>query len=968
MAGGSLAFRVLGPLDVRRGGKPVAPAGARRRCLLAMLLLDAGQVVPVERLIDGIWGHQPPSTAIGLVQTYVSLWRRVLAEGASPDEPERLLREGHGYRLIVRAQELDLAIARDLADRGRAALSARDYVQAADLLTDALGQWRGVPLADLVGEPFHSAAVHGLLELRRAVLLDWVAALVNCGRGQEAVEPLTTVVDGDPLQEEMAEALVRTLCHVGRASEALDVLDRTRTALADALGVDPGERLKDLHLQVLRQDPALTASADSRVDLPLPLADDSFVGREAAMADLAKLLHSHRLVTLTGPGGSGKTRLAVEVAADQRESFGGAVHFVDASPITEGGDLPARVVSALGARIPGGQTAWQVLVSATADRPQLLILDNCEQIAGAATLVMELLRLSPQLKLLVTSREPLHAQGEQRYPVGGLSLDSPERQMPQDVGDGHAAYAPAVRLFVDRSAAVDPGLTYAGNDLEDIAEICRRLDGLPLPIELAAGWAGLLPPRQLLVALNEMMDVLSAADDGRPARQRTLRATMDWSYSLLDEPARRVLRRLSVFRAGFTTRFAATVLDEPLNGILLILRSLRDKGLLDLDTRVGGDAERGYRLLMTVREYAEERLVAAKEQPEALAQHADFFVSLAEAEGRELGGPGQTAAAERLGAHQDDIAAGLRWMANHADADRALDVAASLWRSWHLRSHLDEGRRLVQELADIAGPRAGTRSRARTDLCLGNLAYWQTRYEQALECYVRAEARFQGLGDAAGLAEATYDQGFALHLVGRTGEGQARLKEARERYRSLDDAVGEANAVAGLAFGLCNLGRLDEAAELAQTSLSVLREQADSFSIANTLGLLGMIRLAQGHLERAELLLREAMATHAAANHPTGVVWMLRGFATLALAHNEPRRALRLAAAADVLDPDQQGGFITGVTEPDVLTEAMRLLPAPEVQRVWEAGHAISIDDAIRDALSDDQPATAVPRQGEAVL
>jgi len=966
MAGGSLEFRVLGPLDVRRGGRSVAPAGARRRCLLAMLLLDAGQVVPVERLIDGIWGHQPPSTAIGLVQTYVSLWRRVLGEGASPDEPDRLLREGHGYRLIVRALELDVAIARNLADRGRAALAARDYVQAADLLTDALGQWRGVPLADLAGEPFHSAAVHGLVDLRRAVLLDWVAALVNCGRGQEAVEPLTTALDGDPLQEEVVEALVRTLCHVGRASEALDVLDRTRAALADALGVDPGERLRDLHLQVLRQDPALTAPADSRGDVPLPLASDSFVGREAAMAHLAELLHSHRLVTLTGPGGSGKTRLAVEVAADQRDSFGGAVRFVDASPITEGGDLPARVVSALGARIPGGQTAWQVLVSATADRPHLLILDNCEQIGGAASLVTELLTLSPQLTLLVTSREPLHAQGEQRYPVGGLALDPRGRQVPQT--EGAAAYPPAVRLFVDRSTAVDPGLTYAGKDLEDIAEICRRLDGLPLAIELAAGWMGLLAPRQLLVALNETMDVLTAADDGRPARQRTLRATMDWSYSLLDEPAQRVFRGLSVFRGGFTARIAATVLDEPLNGLLLILRSLRDKGLLDLDTRVGGDAERRYRLLMTVREYAQERLVAQNEQSEALGQHADFFVSLAEAEGRELGGPGQTAAADRLGAHYDDITAGLRWMAANTDPDRALDVAASLWRSWHLRSHLDEGRRFVQELADIAGPRADARSRARTHLCLGNLTYWQTRYDQALDWYSQAAAHFRELDDAAGLAEATYDQGFALHLVGRTGEGQARLKEARERYRSLDDAVGEANAVAGLAFGLCNLGRLDEAAELAQTSLSVLREQADSFSIANTVGLLGMIRLGQGHLERAEPLLREAMATHAAANHPTGVVWMLRGFATLALARKEPRRALRLAAAADVLDPDQQGGFITGVTEPDVLTEAVRLLPAPEVQRLWEAGHAISMDDAIRDALSDDQPANSGSRRGKALL
>src|SRR5512145_2004272 len=239
MAEDSLEIRVLGPLDVRRGARPVAPAGVRRRTLLALLLLDAGQVVPVERLVDGIWGYQPPSTALGLVQTYVSLWRRVLGEGAGPDEPERLVREGRGYRLVVRPHELDVAIARGLADRGRAALSARDYVQAADLLTDALGQWRGVPLADLAGEPFHSSAVHELLGLHRRVLLDWVAALVNCGRGQEAVEPLTSALDGDPLQEELAEALVRTLCHVGRASEALGVLDRTRTALADALGVDP---------------------------------------------------------------------------------------------------------------------------------------------------------------------------------------------------------------------------------------------------------------------------------------------------------------------------------------------------------------------------------------------------------------------------------------------------------------------------------------------------------------------------------------------------------------------------------------------------------------------------------------------------------------------------------------------------------------------------------------------------------
>jgi len=244
-------------------------------------------------------------------------------------------------------------------------------------------------------------------------------------------------------------------------------------------------------------------------------------------------------------------------------------------------------------------------------------------------------------------------------------------------------------------------------------------------------------------------------------------------------------------------------------------------------------------------------------------------------------------------------------------------------------------------------------------LCLGNLSYWQTRYEQALEYYARAIAHFRELDDCAGLAEAAYDQGFALHLVGRTGEGQASFEQARERYRSLKDAVGEANAVAGLAFGLCSLGRLDEAAELAQDSLSVLREHADSFSIANTVGLLGMVRRAQGDLDRAEPLLREALATHAAANHATGVVWMLRGFAALALDRNDPRQALRLAAAADVLDPDQQGGFMTGVTEPDVLTEAMRLLPTSEVQGLWEAGHAISMDNAIREALSEDQPANS---------
>lgn len=945
----ALGLRVLGPLEVLRGGRSIAPAGVRRRSLLALLLLEAGHVVSVERLVDGIWGEQPPAQATGLVQTYVSLWRGVLREGAVADEPERLVREGRGYRVVVLPGELDLEVARGMAEGGRAALAADDGVRAADLLGRALSQWRGEALADLAGEPFHAGAAHRLDELRRAVLLDWAAAVVACGRAQDAIVPLTAALEREPLEEPVAEVLARTLYGLGRASEALAVLERTRVALADALGVDPGERLAALHLQVLRQDPALSTSAHAAAGATLPMSHDSFVGREATVAEVAKLLGEHRLVTLTGAGGSGKTRLAVEVAHGQGERFVGGLCFVDASQVTTAGELPDRVVGALGARVPGGQTVWEVLAAATAEQPSLLVLDNCEQVAGTSGVVTRMLAATAHLNVLATSREPLHAQGEQRFPLAGLAVGTPDRT------SNASPPSPAVRLFCDRAAAVDPGSTFDRDNLDDVARICRRLDGLPLAIELAAGWVRLLPPRRLLAALEESLDVLRSEHGERPARQRTLRATMDWSYALLSVPAQGALRALSVFRAGFTTDAATAVTDQPRHELLLVLRHLRETGLLDVDTHTDAQDEPRYRLLQTVRDYGGEHLTAEGEQQEAKARHAAFFVDLAEREGRRLTGRGQTSAVDALAADRDDVAAALRWMVRYGDADRALLVAALLWRFWHLRSHLDEGRRLVTDLLESAGLRADMSVRARADLCLGNIAYWQMRHQEALEHYTWAATVFRDLDDVPGLAEALYDRGFALHQLGQTEQGQASLTEALDRYRDLDDTVGQAHAASALAFGLCNLGRLNEAAALAQDSLVVLRERADSFAVANTVGLLGMIRWVQGQLSEAEPLLHEALAAHAEAGHATGITWMLRGIAALALACDDPRRALRLAAAAEVLEPDRQGSVplqILGL--PDVRAEATRLLPTAEVTRLWDAGRALSMDEAVREALHHD--------------
>ena len=422
MESGEFEIRLLGPFDVRQRGRPTGPAGSKRRGLLALLALRADRVVPVGELIDGLWGAAPPASAANLVQTYVSAWRKALEPDRAGRGGSRIATVGPGYRLHVTAEELDLEHCSDLLTRARSAAAAGRHADAAGLLSRALELWRGPPLADLAREPFYPAAAERLDELYLQVVEVWAAAMLAAGHGDDAAGVLRQARERAPLRERLCELLMWALFQDGRQADALAVYEDTRRVLADEVGADPGEDLQDMHLRVLRQDSALRVTAAEPALHNLPRLADSFIDRETESRQVTELLAAHRLVTLTGTGGSGKTRLAIEVATGQAGNED--VFFVDAGPLADAVLLPERVASILGVRPAAGQGVLQALSAELARWQLLIVLDNLEHLAGAAPVVASLLSAAPKLRLLVTSREPLHVRGEQLYPVPPLAVPS----------------------------------------------------------------------------------------------------------------------------------------------------------------------------------------------------------------------------------------------------------------------------------------------------------------------------------------------------------------------------------------------------------------------------------------------------------------------------------------------------------------------------------------------------------------
>ncbi|MBW6439946.1 winged helix-turn-helix domain-containing protein [Actinoplanes hulinensis] len=663
---------MLGSFEVHGddGARTDVP-GARLRGLLIALALETGRVVPKAALVDWIWGGHPPADATNALHRLVSRLRKVLPDGAV---------EGHteGYRLTVEPDAVDAVRFARLVTAAHA--RAGDDPDRERLLREALGLWRGPAMRDvtLPDSAAFGAAVTRLEELRLAALED----RYESGAGHpELVPELTTLVAAHPLRERLAAALMRALAAAGRGSEALLVYQRTREALADALGVDPSPELSALHVALLRGD--ARRPEQRRTNLRAELT--SYVGKSADVAAVRELVAGHRLTTLTGPGGSGKTRLAAESARALLDDLPDGAWLVELTAIGPDGDVAQAALAGLGLRdtllgeaTPAGPL--ERLMAAVRDRETLLILDNCEHvIEAAAEFAHRVLGECPKLRILATSREPLGIVGEALWPVEPLAL-------PAD--DGDAAGSPAVRLLRDRAGAVRKDLGSDPATLSTMVRVCRALDGMPLAIELAAARLRTMSLDQLAHRLDDRFRLLTGGSRTALPRHRTLRAVIDWSWELLSEAERTMLRRLSVFSGGASLEAAERVCG---GDHLELLTSLTEKSLLVAE----GDGAPRYRMLGTIREYAGDRLAEAGESEQARRAHLDWCTDLAETAEPHLRRAGQLHWLALLQAEHDNIGAAMRGALATGDAPAAMRLAAAAGWYWWLSGNKTEGGELI---------------------------------------------------------------------------------------------------------------------------------------------------------------------------------------------------------------------------------------------------------------------------------
>ena len=681
---------LLGPLEVRTDdGREASVPGARLRALLAALALRPGQVVPKASLVDWIWGQQPPADAANALQRLVSRLRRALPAGVIEGQPD-------GYRLRVEPDAVDAVRFGHLVIAGQAA--AGDGARRARLLGEALGLWRGAALQD-IGLPDSAAldaAVVRLEELRLTATEERAEAEIALGRGAVLVTGLTELAAAHPLREPLAAALMRALVAAGRDSEALLVYQRTREALADTLGVDPSAGLSALHVALLRgelgQRPQ-TRATNLRAELT------SFVGKEADVAAVGGLIATRRLTTLTGPGGSGKTRLATETARTLPFALPDGAWLVDLAAIGPDGDVAQATLTALGLRdtLLAGATDAELtgrLITALRESEALLILDNCEHVIGqAAVFADRVLGECRRLRILATSREPLGITGEALWPVEPLAVPG------DDAGPDEIGSSPAVRLLLDRAQAVRPDLVADDRTRAVIARICRILDGMPLAIELAAARLRTMSVDQLASRLDDRFRLLTSGSRTARPRHQTLRAVIDWSWALLSEAERTVLRRLAVFAGGASLEAAERVCAGGAaapDQVLDLLTALAEKSLLT------AEAER-YRMTGTIREYARQRLTEAGEADVARHAHLAYFTGLTEAAEPHLRRAEQVRWLAALEADHDNITAAMRGALAAGEAEAAMRLAAGAGWYWSMSGHKAEGLELLTAAAAVPG-------------------------------------------------------------------------------------------------------------------------------------------------------------------------------------------------------------------------------------------------------------------------
>ncbi len=994
-----MEVRILGPLEVRVGERPVVVRAGRPRSLLAVLVLRLGERVSTDTLIDAVWGPQASGGTVNALRILVSYLRKALEPAAGELAIETV--EG-GYRLVadrnsVDAYRLEAAVA--------AAARTDDPAGRLREVETALAAWRGSPLPEVADEEFAQADLQRLHEVRLTALEQRVDALLDLGRHSEAVAELHHLVAVHPLRERFHAQLMTALYRSGRQAEALSVYERARRRLAEELGLDPGPELRALERAVLEQSPDLDAPSPSSsaasspaspdrgtpspgsptlVDEPdkegVPRPLEPLIGREGEVEQLADLVRSRRLVTLTGPGGAGKTRLAAELALRSEAS----AWWADLSAADSAESVVTTVAGAMDVAA-GQEERVPALVAQLRQRKGLLVLDTCERVRSALRPLLEaVLRECPQLHLLATSRQPIGAPTERVWPVPPLALPDPDSSAAEEI-----ARSAAVQLFVERAGNRRPGFRLTQANGPDVARICSLLDGLPLAIELAAAHAGALDVPAMLRVLDDRLRLL--VDEGRDDRQQTLRSTIAWSYELLTDDEARCFERLSVFAGPFPLAAAEAVAGEDLGrDALELLLGLTRQSL------VAPSADDRFRLLDTIRAFAGERLARRPaDERAARRRHAEWYTGVLS----DTTPHSRAVHLEGWRGHLRDALPVLRraldWCFSEGEDELGARLLSSLWWFWPREGVLEEaanwfprakalvpaGSALQADLLSSSGTHALSRgdldtavqecrtaaelyaqlgrrrSRAQALLGLG-VAHWAlANYPASARAHEEAGELFAAVGDAWGAA-------VCLGLRARTaidaGEHDlpARLDAAEAAaLRSHDDHVLSVVHMQRARLELA-AARHGEAARHARESLRLNERHGHREGFLGSLHLLGMAQLGQDDFAGAAETLTRALRSAVSMHHAGATAESLDGLAVLQARTERLADAAALLACVDDLR-ERTGIRRTPITE-QLLTHARaaiaRGLTPAELAHARMRGTALDLLD-LASELGEQHPA-----------
>lgn len=847
-SGDALEFRILGLLQVVLDGRVVELRAAKVRTLLGMLLISPNQVVAADRLAEGLWSDDRPDSAVNTLQGYMSQLRRAL--GGDPIQTR-----SPGYLLGVDEKHIDAVRFERLLDEGRRARARGDPNRAAFLLAQALELWRGEALADFTYAEWAQTAIARLQELRLVATEEWIEARLDLGEHREVLAELDALVSVHPLRERLWAARILAFYRSGRQADALRAYQELRRTLGEELGIAPSPALAALEESVLCQQ----ASLEWRPRHSLwrfPVARSTFVGRDQELKELKKLVEETGLLSVVGAGGIGKTRLAMEVAGALSGDYE-EVRLAELAALTDPALVVPEIARACDVGEENGRALLDTLVDALRMRHLLLVLDNCEHLVEAAAVVVDaILRGAPNVSILATSRQPLRIPGERIWRAPSLPVPLTDNLSPESL-----LSFDSVRLFATRAADIDARFMMTSESASAVAQLCRRLDGIPLALELAAARIATLSPAQIAARLDDRFRLLRGGSRAALPRHQTLSAAVEWSFDLCSPPEQRLFRRLSVFAGGFTLAAAEAICADdllPHDDILDVLAGLVDRSLVLIDP--SGEEPR-FDLLETLRAFGAERLSTTAEERGVQGRHLQFYSDLAtsaEAGIRRVRRPeasrSQHAWLDLLELEHDNLRAGLAHAAGTEDAVR---LAAALGRFWDLRNHFTEGQAwLSRALAEPSGE--GNDCRLKGLNALATLLIRSGEYEKAQALFDAALQGATHLGDEELMATAMTGLGGLAGFRTELALSRQLHEDALAKWRALDDDYGVAWALGSLSWVASNQCDFHVARQLQEQSLSIRRAIGDEQGVAWSLASLARVEMAQGdhaegrrHLEEA---------------------------------------------------------------------------------------------------------------------